>query len=63
MRDIEELNLKQKTENIRRQISQKYTFFHEIIVTVSDRNATLKKLTKEELKRSKKPWITKGILT
>ena len=30
---------------------------------VIDKNAPLKKLTKEELKRSKKPWITKGILT
>ena len=30
---------------------------------VIDKNAPLKKLTKEELKRSRKPWITKGILT
>ena len=30
---------------------------------VIDKNAPLKKLTEEELKRSKKPWITKGILT
>ena len=32
-------------------------------MTVIDRNATSKKLTNEELKRSKKTWITKGILT
>ena len=63
MRDIEELNLKQKIENIRGQIKQKYTFFHENIMKVIDKNAPLKKLTKEELKRSKIPWITKGILT
>ena len=30
---------------------------------VIDKNALLKKLTKEELKRSKKAQITKGILT
>ena len=53
MRDIEELNLKQKIENIRGQINQKYTFFHENIMKVIDKNAPLKKLTKEELKRSK----------
>ena len=53
VRDIEELNLKQKIENIRGQINQKYTFFHENIMKVNDKNAPLKKLTKEELKRSK----------
>ena len=30
---------------------------------VIDKNAPLKKLTKEELKWPIKPWITKGILT
>ena len=30
---------------------------------VTDKSAPLKKLTKEELKRSKKPWITNGVLT
>ena len=63
MRDIEELNLKQKIENIRCQINQKYAFFHENIMKVIDKNTPLKKLTKEELKKSKIPWITKGILT
>ena len=63
MRDIEELNPKQKIQNIRGQINQKYKFFYENIMKVIDKNAPLKKLTKEELKRSKKPWITKGILT
>ena len=53
VRDIEELSLKQKIENIRGQINQKYTFFHENIMKVIDKNAPLKKLTKEELKRSK----------
>ena len=62
VRDIEEINLEQKTENIG-QINQKYTFYHENIMKVIDKNAPLKKLTKEELKRSRKPWITKGILT
>ena len=57
------LNLKQKIENISGQINQKYTFFHENIMKVIDKNATLKKLTKEELKRSKNLCITKGILT
>ena len=52
VRDIEELTLKQKIENIRGQINQKYTFFHENIMKVIDKNAPLKKLTKEELKRS-----------
>ena len=54
VRDIEKLNLKQKIENIRDQSNQKYTFFHENIMKVIDKNAPLKKITKEELKRSKK---------
>ena len=44
--DIEELNLKQKIENIRGQINQKYAFFHENIMKVVDKNEPLKKLTK-----------------
>ena len=63
VRDIEELNLKQKIEIIRGQINQKYTFFHENIMKITDKNTPSKKLAKEELKRSKKPWITKSILT
>ena len=62
MRYIDKLNLKQKIENFRGEIDQKYTFFHENIMKVIDKNAPLKKLTKEELKRYKIPWITKGIL-
>ena len=50
-------NLKQKIENTG-QINQKYTFFHENIMKVIDKNIPLKKLTKE-LKRSKKPWMQK----
>ena len=30
---------------------------------VTDKSAPLKKLTKKELKRSKKPWTTNGVLT
>ena len=35
-KDIEELKLNQKIENIRGQINQKYTFFHENIMKVID---------------------------
>ena len=63
MRDIEKINLKQKIENIRGQTNQKYTFFHENIIKVIDKNAPLKKLTKEELKRSKKPLIRQNTTT
>ena len=63
MRYIDKLNLKQKIENFRGKIDQKYTFFHENIMKVIDKNAPLKKLLKEELKGSKKSWTTKGIPT
>ena len=63
MRDIEELNLKQKIENIRGQINQKYTFFHENIMKVTDKNTPLKNSLKRNLKDQKKPWTTKSILT
>ena len=63
VRDNEELNLKQKIENFSGQINQNYKFSHENIMKVIDKNAPLKRLTKEELKISKKHWITKGILT
>ena len=43
VKDIKELNLEQKMENIRSQINQKYTFFLENIIKVIDKNAPLKK--------------------
>ena len=55
VRDNEELNLKQKIENFSSQINQNYKFSHENTMKVIDKNAPLKRLTKEELKISKKP--------
>ena len=55
MRDIEELNLKQKIENTRSQINQKYTSFHENIMKVIDKNATLKISLKKNIKDQKIP--------
>ena len=44
---------------MRSQINQKYTLLHENIMKVTDRNVPLKKLNKEELKRSKKNLYNK----
>ena len=53
VRDIEELNLKLKIEIIRGQINQKYTFFHENIMKVTDKNTPLKNSLKRNLKDQK----------
>ena len=53
--DIEKLNLKQKIENTRSQINQKYTSFHENIMKVIDKNATLKISLKKNINDQKIP--------
>ena len=60
--DFLALNLGEKLERTK-DINQKYELFHKNLVEVIDQNAPLRPLTKEEAKRQKKPWITKGILT
>ena len=44
-------------------INKKYELFHKNLVEVIDQNVPLKPTTKQEAKRQKKTWITKGILT
>ena len=39
VRDFEQLSLKQKIENLKGQINQKYAFFHVYIIKVIDKNA------------------------
>ena len=56
------LNLREKVERTK-DINQKYELFHKNHVEVNDQNISLKPLTKNEAKKQKKPWITKGILT
>ena len=56
------LNLREKVERTK-DINQKYELFHKNHVEVNDQNISLKPLTKNEAKKHKKPWITKGILT
>ena len=60
--DFLTLNLGEKLEPTK-DINQKYKLFHKNLVEVIDQNAPLKPMTKKEVKRQKKPWITKGILT
>ena len=62
IKDIEKLNM---TENILKinDLNKKYVTFHDNVMQVVNKNAPFKQLSNREIKRKKKPWITKGIIT
>ena len=43
--------------------NKKYVTFYDNVMQVVNENDPLKKLSNREIKRKKKPWITKGIIT
>ena len=62
IKDVGKLNL---TENIQRinALNKKYDAFHENLIQVVNKNVPLKEMSNKEIKRKKKPWIAKGIIT
>ena len=60
-REIDDFNLDDKIKNYS-EINEKYDLFHKNIIEVINNNAPIREQTKREMKRKKKPWITKGIL-
>ena len=62
IKDIGKLNL---TENILKinYLNKKYDAFHENLIQVVNKNVPLKEMSNKEIKRKKKPWTTKGIIT
>ena len=53
------------TENISKinDLNEKYNTFHDKVMEAVNKNIPLKELSNKEIKRNKKPWITKGITT
>ena len=53
------------TENILKinDLNEKYNTFHDKVIQIVNKNIPLKELSNKEIKRKKKPWITKGITT
>ena len=62
IKDIRKLNL---TENILKinDLNKKYDAFHENLMQVVNKNVPLKEMSNKEIKKKKKPWIIKGIIT
>ena len=62
IKDIGKLNL---TENILKinDLNKKYDAFHENLMQVVNKNVPLKEMSNKEIKKKKKPWIIKGIIT
>ena len=62
IKDIRKLNL---TENILKinDLNKKYDSFHENLMQVVNKNVPLKEMSNKEIKKKKKPWIIKGIIT
>ena len=53
------------TENILKinDLNKKYVTFHDTVMHAVNKNAPLKELSNREIKRKKKPWITKESIT
>ena len=62
LKDIKKLNLNKQIQKIN-DLNEKYDCFHGNIMQVVNKNIPLKKLSNKEIKRKKKPWITKRIIT
>ena len=62
IKDIGKLNL---TENILKinDLNKKYDAFHENLMQVVNKNVPLKEMSNKEIKKKKKPWIIKGVIT
>ena len=62
IKDIGKLNL---TENILKinDLNKKYDAFHENLMQVVNKNVPIKEMSNKEIKKKKKPWIIKGIIT
>ena len=62
IKDIGKLNL---TENILKinDLNKKYDAFHENLMQVVNKNVPLKEMSNKEIKKKKKPWIIKEIIT
>ena len=60
---IEDLNSFNIFENIinENNVNTKYDIFHDHFLKTLDKHAPFRKLSKKELRRKRKPWITKGI--
>lgn len=58
---VKNLNLQSNLYNLH-STEDKYSYFHNNLLELINLHAPLKKVSKRQLKQSKKPWITKGIL-
>ena len=60
--DIKNLKLAENILKIN-DLNEKYNTFHDKVIQIVNKNIPLKELSNREIKRKKKPWITKGITT
>ena len=62
---INDIKKQKLTENISKinDLNEKYNTFHDKVMEAVNKNIPLKELSNKEIKRNKKPWITKGITT
>ena len=44
-------------------LNEKYNLFHETLLECINKNVPYKDMTNKEIKRSKKPWVTKEYLS
>ena len=53
------------TENILKinDLNKKFNAFRKNLMQVVNKNVPLKEMSNKEIKRKKKPWITKGIIS
>ena len=58
--EFQNLNIENKIHNMC--LNDKYVYIHEKTMNIINKNIPFKELSGNEIKKKKKPWVTKGIL-
>ena len=62
LNDLEKSNMHENILKNQYGTSEKYSLFYKTLMSIVDKHAPIKTLSRKEIKTSHKPWITKGIL-
>ena len=60
IKEFQNLNIENKIHNMC--LNDKYVYIHEKTMNIINKNIPFKELSGNEIKKKKKPWVTKGIL-
>ena len=60
IKEFQNLHIENKIHNMC--LNDKHVYIHEKAMNIINKNITFRELSGNEIKKKKKPWVTKGIL-